>query len=220
MSSIRPYAGFWKRFAAYLIDAVVVAIPLLLLAIPALVYFISSSGNLESADTAARIAFEVRFRQIASLFQVVFTLAPWFYGAWMESSRLQATVGKMLLGIKVVNAQGGRLTFWHAFGRNAGKAISGLILNIGFLMAGATRKKQALHDKMTNAYVVENDFQPGDELPEVKTHFGILGSVIGVMVLGIMLFIGLLVGLIVYAVQHSEAPRPSPTTQGQLILNK
>lgn len=214
MSSIHPYAGFWKRFAAYLIDGVVLAIPMLLLFIPLVVYFIYTIGSLEGADESIKLAAEIRARQLTSVAQLISFILPLVYFAWMESSRLQATLGKMLLGIKVVDANGQRMTFWHAFGRNAGKIISGIILNIGYFMAGATRKKQALHDQLANAYVVDKNFQPGDDLPEVETHFGILWGVIGAMVLMMILFIGSCIGIIAYAVQHAAAQKtPTPVVQ-------
>ena len=209
MPSIRPYAGFWKRFAAYLIDGIIISIPMMLLFIPLLVYVISAAGNLDEANKGAQLAFEIRTRQLLSVAQLTSFIIPMLYFAWMESSKLQATLGKMLLGIKVVNAQGNRQTFWQALGRNAGKIISGIIFNIGYFMAGATRKKQALHDQMAGAYVVDKNFQPGDELPDVKTHFGILWGVIGAMILSVILFIGLIIGAIVYGIQHANAQRPS-----------
>lgn len=213
MSAIRPYAGFWKRFAAYLLDGIIIAIPMLLLFVPLLVYLGSMAADLETADKSAKIAAEIRARQLGSIAQLISFILPMLYFSWMESSKLQASLGKMLLGIKVVNAQGGRQTFLQALGRNAGKIISGLTFNIGYFMAGATRRKQALHDKLANAYVVDKDFQPGDELPEVEPRFGVLGTVIALMVLSFFLFIGLLVGLIVYAAQHEVAKHAAQHTQ-------
>ena len=214
MSAIRPYAGFWKRFAAYLIDGIILSVPMLLLFIPLIVYFVHMAGTLEGADESVKLAAEIRARQLTSVAQLVSFILPMVYFAWMESSKLQATLGKMLLGIKVVDANGQRMTFWHAFGRNAAKIISGIILNIGYFMAGATRKKQALHDQLANAYVVNKDFQPGDDLPEVETHFGILWGVIGAMILLMILFIGLIASLIVYGVQHASAQKtPGPVVQ-------
>ena len=216
MLSIRPYAGFWKRFAAYLLDGIIIAIPMLLLYIPLIAYFIHMAGGLEGADKATQLAAEIRARQLMSVAQLVSFILPMLYFAWMESSKLQASLGKMLMGIKVVNAAGGRQTFWQALGRNAGKIISGLTLNIGYFMAGATRKKQALHDKLADAYVVDKNFQPGDELPDVQTRFGVLGTVIGLMILSIFLFIAFIVGIGIYAAQHSSihpAAQPGPAVQ-------
>lgn len=75
------------------------------------------------------------------------------YGILMECSRYQATLGKMVLGLKVVDTRGRRLTFWRSAARNLLMFVSILTLGIGFLMAGWTRHKQALHDKLAKCYV-------------------------------------------------------------------
>jgi uncharacterized RDD family membrane protein YckC len=73
----------------------------------------------------------------------------------MESSAKQATVGKMALGLVVTDLNGNRITFARATGRYFGKALSSLILHIGYLMAGFTPKKQALHDIIAECLVVK-----------------------------------------------------------------
>jgi uncharacterized RDD family membrane protein YckC len=73
----------------------------------------------------------------------------------MESSPQQATLGKMALGLKVTDLQGERLSFARATGRYFGKIVSSLILFVGFMMAGWTEKKQALHDIMAGTLVVK-----------------------------------------------------------------
>jgi len=77
------------------------------------------------------------------------------YYALMESSEKQATVGKLAMGIKVTDMQGNRLSFGQATGRHFAKIISGLTLLIGYIMAGFTEKKQALHDIIVNCLVVK-----------------------------------------------------------------
>jgi uncharacterized RDD family membrane protein YckC len=72
----------------------------------------------------------------------------------MESSPLRGTIGKWALGIYVTNLEGQRISFATATGRFFGKIISGLILGIGYIMAGATDRKQALHDKMAECLVM------------------------------------------------------------------
>ena len=68
----------------------------------------------------------------------------------MESSPLQATIGKLAVGIYVTDMEGKRVSFGKATGRYFAKIISAVILFIGFFMAGFTDKRQALHDKITN----------------------------------------------------------------------
>ena len=81
-------------------------------------------------------------------------LITWFYYALMQSSARQATVGKMVLGLKVTDINGDRLTFARASLRYFSKILSNLFLMIGYIMAGFTEKKQALHDMIANTYVV------------------------------------------------------------------
>lgn len=84
------------------------------------------------------------------------TLANWIYEAAMESSKYQATLGKMVLGLKVTDLEGRRISFLRATGRHIAKIISGFILLIGFIMAGFTERKQALHDMIAGTLVVRS----------------------------------------------------------------
>jgi uncharacterized RDD family membrane protein YckC len=78
----------------------------------------------------------------------------WIYYASMESSTWQATLGKKILGLKVTDLVGNRISFARASGRFFGKILSGMILGIGFLMAGFTARKQALHDILAGCLVL------------------------------------------------------------------
>jgi len=119
------YAGFWKRFAALLIDSIVV----------------SAASGILTAVTFGMAWFSI-------------FLLPWVYEAIMLSSEKQATLGKMVLGIAVTDLNGGRINFARATGRHFAKWISALILGIGFLMAAFTERKQALHDMIADTLVV------------------------------------------------------------------
>jgi uncharacterized RDD family membrane protein YckC len=78
----------------------------------------------------------------------------WLYFAKMESSEKQATIGKKAMGIYVTDVNGQRLTFGRATGRFFAKIISSMVpLYIGFIMAGFTQKKQALHDMIAGTLV-------------------------------------------------------------------
>jgi uncharacterized RDD family membrane protein YckC len=118
-----PYAGFWMRVGAYLLDIVILAIPLTILA------FIPILGI------------------------VLNIVGIWLYFALQESSERQATIGKRALNIYVTDLQGRRISFGQATGRYFSKIISGLILGIGYLMAGFTEKKQGLHDMIASTLV-------------------------------------------------------------------
>ena len=179
MSKIYPYAGFWRRLVAFVIDSIVLSIPLLIVA--GIIMYKSMSIMLPAAMAAQGQnlppeALSSMLSMYAGMFGVqIFSLVLyWLYNALMESSAKQATLGKMAMGIKVVDEFGQRISFWRATGRTFGKWLSSLILYIGFLMAGATRRKQALHDMLCSTLVVDEHFQPGQETPEVPTHFVLL----------------------------------------------
>jgi uncharacterized RDD family membrane protein YckC len=72
----------------------------------------------------------------------------------MESSPLRGTIGKWALGIYVTDLDGQRINFARASGRFFGKIISGVLLGIGYIMAGVTERKQAKHDKMADCLVM------------------------------------------------------------------
>jgi uncharacterized RDD family membrane protein YckC len=79
----------------------------------------------------------------------------WLYHTLMESSRYQATLGKMALGSIVTDMNGARISFARANCRFFGKWVSGAICNIGYLMAAFTEKKQALHDILASTLVIQ-----------------------------------------------------------------
>jgi len=88
---------------------------------------------------------------------VVVAILGWLYFALMESSKTQATLGKMALGLKVTDLEGNQISFARATGRYFGKIISGMIMYIGYILAGLTEKKQALHDIMASCLVVRKN---------------------------------------------------------------
>jgi uncharacterized RDD family membrane protein YckC len=148
------YAGFWKRFVAYIIDDIILSFAGLIIALPlgavfGLGFFSGMSGERESAAPLFALAASV-----IVLTAVGVVVASWLYFALMESSANQATLGKMALGIKVTDLEGNRISFGKATGRYFGKIVSGMIMYIGFIMAGFTERKQALHDIMASCLVV------------------------------------------------------------------
>ncbi|GAA0137025.1 hypothetical protein YSY43_38660 [Paenibacillus sp. YSY-4.3] len=89
---------------------------------------------------------------------VLITILNWIYCCSMESSKYQATIGKRLLGVMVVDKDYERITYARANSRYWGKLLSGLILGLGYLMAFSHEKRQALHDRMAGTYVVNKSY--------------------------------------------------------------
>jgi uncharacterized RDD family membrane protein YckC len=143
------YAGFWLRFVAFVIDCIFISI--VILGAVTVVAFILGVPVGPGAGRYGGKAFGVAF----GIRHCIGILVVWLYWALMESSPKQATLGKMALGLKVTDLQGERLSFARATGRFFGKFVSELILFVGFMMAGWTEKKQALHDIMAGALVVK-----------------------------------------------------------------
>lgn len=140
------YAGFWLRLVAYVIDSLVLGI---FVGFAILMPLMERAGL--SADNPWAL-FTSQSRQIAAINMLV-TLAAWLYWALMESSPWQATLGKKALGLLVTDLQGRRITFARASGRYFGKLLSTIVLGMGYLMAGFTEKKQALHDILAGCLI-------------------------------------------------------------------
>jgi uncharacterized RDD family membrane protein YckC len=141
------YAGFWRRFWALVIDTIIMGLVLAAVAVPVLLWSgISLESDLtdvsEWGDRAGAIAYAADF------------VLWWLYFSIMESSPLQATLGKMVLSIRVTDTAGQRISFLRATGRTLAKIISGAILLIGYIMAAFTERKQALHDIIAQCLVV------------------------------------------------------------------
>jgi len=142
---MQPYGGFWLRFVAYVIDAVVLNI-----AMSAFGLFVGFGigAGLAAADNGDAAA------GIASLVGGAMGLVgSWLYSAVLESSSWQATLGKKALGLVVTDERGERIGFGRATGRYFAKILSALILLFGFFMIGWTQRRQGLHDIVAGTLV-------------------------------------------------------------------
>jgi hypothetical protein len=75
------------------------------------------------------------------------------YWTISETGRHRASIGKRIMGIEVVDDGGATITWRRAFGRNVGKFLSAFVFMVGFMMAGCTNRKQALHDMLASCVV-------------------------------------------------------------------
>lgn len=154
----RIYAGFWLRVVAYLIDALLLGVVMLALCLP-LVMLTGIGAGLrhfhpeEPPDPAMIVAF------VGSIWVLIliYVLGAWLYYAYSESSEWQATPGKKVLNLVVTDLNGNRITFGRASGRFFAKLITKLIpFGIGYMMAGFTERKQALHDMIASCLVLRS----------------------------------------------------------------
>ncbi len=122
------HAGFWMRVAAIIIDLIILVV---CFAIFELIVFGSSDSTL------------------------FLIFIQWMYYSLFETSTLQATPGKLAIGLQVTDLYGGKIDFGKATGRYFGRILSALIFGIGYFMAGFTKEKQTLHDMLSGCYVIK-----------------------------------------------------------------
>jgi uncharacterized RDD family membrane protein YckC len=137
------YAGFWRRFLAWAIDAVI----LFVLFVVSFVFFIAAPGVVDNDG-------------VIWPFLLFWVIMLWGYFAGLECSSLQGTLGKSAVGIVVTDLRGRRAGFGRTTGRHFARWISALILGIGFFIAAFTPQKQALHDMISGTLVVRRDYVP------------------------------------------------------------
>ena len=157
LPTLSPYAGFWLRVVAHIIDGIVLGVMfgILFLIGIAVVGIGSLRSGVESMKNNPEAGPPAVFILLIIFIAILAMIASWIYYAYMESSPNQGTLGKMALGLIVTDMQGRRIGFGHATGRFFAKIVTGLIpLGIGYMMAGFTEKKQALHDMIAGCLVL------------------------------------------------------------------
>jgi uncharacterized RDD family membrane protein YckC len=128
------YAGFWRRFWARLLDTI------MLIGGENLIFYVFRIGIPYDMDSLGYFLF--------------INLIYWIIFAVFHASPLQATPGKLALGIKVVDLNGERIRFGRALARGLAEYLSALLLLIGYIMAAFTARKQGLHDRMADTLVI------------------------------------------------------------------
>jgi len=151
------YAGFLRRFAAFVLDTIIFCvISFVLLMILTLLKFYPQNPN--------DITLTIHFISL-----IGFIILYFFYFVFPEASPWQATLGKKILGIKVVDTHGHRISIGRSLGRNVNMALSSITFCVGFLMCLWTKKEQCLHDMVSGCMVVTSDVKPTPEFPPTKT---------------------------------------------------
>jgi uncharacterized RDD family membrane protein YckC len=131
------YGGFWIRLVAYILDVIILGIPI------AILRFALNPSDPSSGHPA-----------LVFVLTIVIEIA-YFAGFW--SSEWQATLGQKICGLRVVGATDfGKISFGRAVGRSFAMILSGLIFCIGFLMIAFTERKQGLHDMIAGTYVIKS----------------------------------------------------------------
>ena len=141
------YAGFWLRVWAGAIDVTLEALAALLLTV--IVDFLLKLTTPKFGLSPITVSYVTGI-----VFIFVLAIGAWLYSAFTESSEWRATVGKRIIGLEVLTASGGRLSFGQATVRHFMKFLSLFTATVGFMMAGWTKRRRALHDMPSDCIVV------------------------------------------------------------------
>lgn len=125
---VGPYAGFWRRGVAFSVDM-----------------FIAVAVSMLLSDITG------------GTFEPLIALIYAGYLTGFESSEWQASIGKRVMGLKVVDERGERLTISRALGRNFAKALSAAPLFLGFIWNVFSDKGQCWHDSLADTLVIDED---------------------------------------------------------------
>jgi len=158
--TVGDYAGLGRRFFAFIVDAILLIIIISVAAtffnlVQGVKYFYYIAvQHAPVSDLTVAGTNEAAYTPIIAALGVLFIIIPWLYFAGFEGSRGMATPGKTLMGIVVTDADGSRISFSRATLRHFAKFISAVIILIGFIMIGLTKKRQGLHDKIAGCLVL------------------------------------------------------------------
>jgi uncharacterized RDD family membrane protein YckC len=131
-----PRAGFWTRFAALLIDGLILTIPGIILVF---IFAAISEG-------------------LAILAYILWFLAFWAYYTYFEGGPTGQTYGKKAMNIRVIDLrQGGPIGYGRGFLRTLVRAFLSGILYLGYLWMLWDSEKQTWHDKAAGSVVVPAD---------------------------------------------------------------
>ncbi len=143
------YGGFWIRFLAFIIDAIIIGIvtwPIRMIVLGTMGVHRFPVGPVDARHLAPFIVMLPRLWGAN-------VIVDWLYEALLTSSAWQGTVGKKILNLRVTDEGGNRISFARATGRHFAKFLSAIILFIGYFMIAFTDRKRGLHDMIAETLV-------------------------------------------------------------------
>lgn len=167
------YVGFWMRALAMVID--IILMNLLAMLLSALMMPVAGirlsdeqmQAHLDRLQAGATHIDPFTMQQLliyAGVLSLVSLVAVIVIDVVFPATKMMASPGKFLLGMAITDLNGQRMSVGRAIGRHAAKFVSLLPLGAGFVMAGFTHKKQALHDMMVQTVVVARQSLKGEQL--------------------------------------------------------
>lgn len=138
------FGGFWIRFAARLIDQLILFVVNLAITLP--LGGVMTTFDPTEDPSPAMVG-------VTCLIYLLIFVASIGYDVGFVGAK-GATPGKMLFGLKIVMADGGKVSYLRALGRNLATVLSGMILAIGYIIAAFDDEKRALHDHICTTRVI------------------------------------------------------------------
>jgi uncharacterized RDD family membrane protein YckC len=128
-----PRAGFWQRFGAYLLDSLILAVPVIILVL-------------------------ITSQAVGNIASIAFALA---YFSYFEGGPTGQTIGKRALGIRVIDFKvGGPIGYGRGLLRTVARYLSAIIIFLGYLWMLWDPEKQTWHDKIAGTVVVPVEAYP------------------------------------------------------------
>lgn len=145
----KRYAGFWIRVLANILDTFILVVPLILMDFFA--YSIVGSTGISYWEYQADIEKPLwsAYEGVTMVFNMVTGIA--YFG--ILTSKYNGTPGKLMVGLRVIGEDGNGISLARSIGRYFAYIPSNFMM-IGYIMIGFSRKKQGLHDKICQTYVV------------------------------------------------------------------
>ena len=137
--------GFLTRLVAYIIDAIIVGVGLVIIYA---IFF--GLGGFAAGQAGSEVTFTA-MNAIGLILIIVWSIG-YIIVFWSVKGQ---TPGKMIMGIKIISTDGSSIGVGKAILRLIGYAISGIVFYLGFLWIIWDKDKQGWHDKIAGTYVVK-----------------------------------------------------------------
>lgn len=139
--SLLTLGGFFQRALAKIIDSIILSLPIF-----GYIFYLAMAPGTDFENIFVYTPFDIFFNLFYYVFNGAYTI--FFLG------RFGATPGKMVMGLKVVRADGNAITYGRATGRFFGEVVSGFICYLGYFIAAFDEQRRTLHDHMCDTRVI------------------------------------------------------------------
>ncbi len=135
------YAGFITRLLAFVVDALIVTVSIGI--VTEVATFLS--------DFFRSSEWAQAFITLVTLTVSLLVYIAYYVGLWVFAGQ---TLGKALMGLRVVSVDGDRVHIRQAFIRLAGYWLSALLFFLGYLISLVDDQRRCLHDRLAGTLVV------------------------------------------------------------------